>query len=156
MAFQRPAAEPWEMNEEEVAYISQPANVKTAPTFKCYVPKMMPALSGGVALDIPEFFDTNFLCNSPECKPTLNPTVTTSNYVTVKNVKNIHWKYNTLPINGKVRIQSTGKATENLKITSKLDPTTGEDFDLEMAIKVVIFHETGELPDLPSHVDAGI
>ena len=71
-------------------------------------------------------------------------------------MKNIHWKYNTLPINAKVRIQSTGKATENLKITSKLDPTTGEDFDLEMAIKVVIFHETGELPDLPSHVDAGI
>lgn len=155
MAFQRPAAEPWEMNEEEVAYVTQPANVKISPTFKCYVPKMMPALTGGVALDIPEFFDTNFLCNSPECKPTLNPTVTTSNYVTVKNVRNLHWKKDTLGLNSKVRIKSTGGATENLKMTSKLDPTTGEDFDLEMAIKVVIFHMTGELPELPSHVDVG-
>ena len=156
MAFQRPAAEPWEMNEEEVAYVTQVANVKSSPTFKCYVPKMMPALTGGIALDKPEFFNTSFLCNSPECKPTINPTVTTSNYVTVNNVKNLHWKKDTMGINAKVRIQSTGKSTENLKMTSKLDPTMGNDFDMDMAVKTIMFLLTGELPELPSHVDAGI
>ena len=155
MAFQRPSAEPWKVNEEEVAYVVEAASVR-ASTFKCYIPKMMPALTGGIALDKPEFFNTNFLCNSSECKPTVAPTVTTSNYVTVNNAKNLHWrKENFLP-NTKVRIQSVGNSTENLKMTSKIDNTSGEDFDLNMAIKIVIFHETGELPDIPSHVENGV
>lgn len=156
MAFQRPSAEEWKVNEEEVGYVLEAANVKTAPSFKCYIPKMMPALTGGIAMNIPDFINTTFLCNAPECKPTVSNVVTTSNYVTVKNSKNLHWKKKTLMPNSKVRVQSVGNSTENLKMTSKIDPTVGEDFDMEMAIKTVIFHMTGELPDLPSHVDAGI
>ena len=152
MAFQRPSAEPWKVNEEEVAYVTQPASVRSS-SFKCFVPKLMPALTGGVALDKPEFFNTNFLCNSSECKPTLSSTVTTSNYVTVKNSKNLHWKKDTFGMNTQVKVQSVGNSTENLKMTSKIDNTTGEDFDMNMAIKIVAFVLTGEMPELPSHVD---
>ena len=38
-------------------------------------------------------------------------------------------------------------------MTSKVDNTTGEDFDMNMAIKIVAFVLTGEMPELPSHVD---
>ncbi len=131
MARSRPSNQPWHINEEEVAYYvdSKTAKTKTSKSYKCYVPKLMPAVDKGVAEQKSEFTSNSCFCNSTKCKPKSKGSVKTANYLTVKTQDNQEFKRSGLSSGSEVKIRCVGQSVDQLTMTNHVDKSTGTKYD---------------------------
>lgn len=127
MAKSRPSSQPWHINEEEVAYYvdKKTAKTKTSTSYKCYVPKLMPAIDKGVATQKSEFTSSSCFCNSSKCKPKGKKSVKTANYLTVKTQDNQEFKRSGLSSGSQVKIRCVGNSVDQLTMTNHIDKSTG-------------------------------
>ena len=127
MAKSRPSSQPWHINEEEVAYYvdKKTAKTKTSTSYKCYVPKLMPAIDKGVAKQKSEFTSSSCFCNSSKCKPNGKKSVKTANYLTVKTQDNQEFKRSGLSSGSQVKIRCVGNSVDQLTMTNHIDKSTG-------------------------------
>ena len=127
MAKSRPSSQPWHINEEEVAYYvdKKTAKTKTTTSYKCYVPKLMPAVDKGVAEQKSEFASSSCFCNSSKCKPKAKKAVKTANYLTVKTQDNQEFKRSGLSSGSQVKIRCVGHSVDQLTMTNHIDKSTG-------------------------------
>ena len=127
MAKSRPSSQPWHINEEEVAYYvdKKTAKTKTSTSYKCYVPKLMPAIDKGVAKQKSEFTSSSCFCNSSKCKPKAKKFVKTANYLTVKTQDNQEFKRSGLSSGSQVKIRCVGNSVDQLTMTNHIDKSTG-------------------------------
>ena len=127
MAKSRPSSQPWHINEEEVAYYvdKKTAKTKTSTSYKCYVPKLMPAIDKGVAKQKSEFTSSSCFCNSSKCKTKAKKSVKTANYLTVKTQDNQEFKRSGLSSGSQVKIRCVGNSVDQLTMTNHIDKSTG-------------------------------
>lgn len=120
-------SEQWHVNRTEIGYnIEQGASHsycgRTASrTWDLYIPKIMPLISMGTRKVSSVSLNSSILANSSECKPTINGTVKTQNFINVPKHPKAkfaqRWKMHGI----EVEVEILNHNVDNMRITDTYD-----------------------------------
>lgn len=119
------STKPWAINDRELGYNLE----KTPKSFgrtqdlrwKIYVPKIMPLIPMDVPKEVKETMDDSVFLNAKACKPSLQKTIITQNYITVNRPPNRAFKYAWKKHGMKLEIEVSYRNIDLLRVDNTVD-----------------------------------
>lgn len=115
----------WSMNETEKAYNLEITEDTKSPTedeeWKLNIPKVMPLIGIACWKDIPTGLPSSIYANAPDCRPVVQATIITQNYIKVKRPRNCSFTYRYKCHRMQVEVNALYKNIDEIRITNTID-----------------------------------
>lgn len=116
---------PWSLGKTEIAYSME----KTPNTYgrtedaewMLYVPKIMPLIDKGIPTEKSYNLRPSLFVNEASCKPVIQTTIKTRNYIKAGRPANCSFKYPRKPYSMQVEVEVLHNNPDNLRITNTID-----------------------------------
>ena len=117
--------ERWYLNKTEIAYnlekTAQSYGDTEAASWKLYVPKIMPLITMGIPKESTEQLSSSMFINEKSCKPTIQSTIKTRNYILATRPANCSFRYQFKKHGIQLEVEVLHQNLDNLRITNTID-----------------------------------
>lgn len=115
----------WSLNKTEIAYnLEKTASTRgdtEAAEWKLFVPKLMPLITKGIPRETVEPLSSAMFLNAPDCKPTVQASVKSRNYVVASRPANCSFAYRHKTHDMQIEVEVLHNNPDNLRITNTID-----------------------------------
>lgn len=118
----------WNLNETEVAYnLEKTATTRgltEADEWQVFIPKLMPLMILGLPKEKTETLLSTLFVNEASCKPVVQKTIKSQNYIKVKRPNNRSFTYKYKTHNMELEVDVLHGNMDNIRISNNVDNST--------------------------------